>query len=187
MTYKRLVITIVLAAFILTLIPAAMAAGGTISGKVAFPANTTLWSDINKTVGVDSLTIYAMNINTGFVNTTIPLADGTYSIKVPENGLYRIWVYPDEVVDATDYNNLSMAQYPQRPGGDREYYITVSGNTKADINYFPPGKYVPPNDLTSGSPTPSTTTVTPRPASGFAILLALVGLAGAFAIVSRRK
>ncbi len=136
MTFKRLVITIVLAAFIFTLIPAALAAGGTISGKIAFPANTSTPMDINKTVDVTMMTIYAMNTNTGFVNATKPHADGTYSIPVPENGMYRIWVYPNEIIDATDYEHMLLAQYPDP--GSRLYLITVNGNTNnVDISYYP--------------------------------------------------
>jgi hypothetical protein len=185
MKLKQLVITIVLAAFILTLIPAALAAGGTISGKIAFPANTTLTMDINQTVNVSKLMIYAMNTDTNFVNNTNPNADGTYSIHVPENGRYRIFVSPTEVIDATDFDHLVLAQYPDM--GARLYLVTVNGDTKnVDISYFAPNKYVPPNELTLGSPTPPAT-VTPKPASGFAIVLALIGLVGAFAIVGRRK
>jgi hypothetical protein len=77
MNCKRLVIPVALAALFLMLIPAAMAAGGTISGKIAFPANTTLTMDINQTVDVSKLTIYAMNMNTSFVNKTDPNADGS--------------------------------------------------------------------------------------------------------------
>jgi PGF-CTERM protein len=177
---------IALAGFILTLIPAAFAAGGTISGKVAYPANTTLTMDYNKTVDVTVLTIYAMNTNTNFVNSTHPALDGTYSVHVPENGRYRIFISPTEVIDATDFENLKLAQYPDM--GERVYFIDVSGDLKnQDINYYGPGKYVPPNSITIGSPTPSTATVTPKPTSGFAIVLALVGLVGAFALVSRRK
>jgi hypothetical protein len=186
MRSKQLVLTIVLAASILTLIPAALAAGGTITGKIAFPANTTLTMDMNQTVDVSKLTIYAMNSNTGFVNVTNPRADGTYSIPVSENGRYRIWVYPTEVIDATDYANLKLAQYPDM--GARLYLINVNGDTsKVDINYSATGQYVPPNDLTLSSPTPSAATVTPKPSSGFAIVLALAGLVAAFAIVGRRK
>jgi hypothetical protein len=187
MTFKRLAFPIVLTAFILMLIPAAMAAGGTISGKIAFPANTTLTMDINQTVKVSTLTIYAMNTNTNFVNATNPNPDGTFTIQVPENGVYRIFVSPTEVIDSTDYENLKLAQYPDM--GSRLYLINVNGNTKnVDISYFAPGKYVPPNEMTIGSPTPApSATVTPKPASGFAIVLALIGLIGAFAIVGRRK
>lgn len=185
MTFKRLVITIVLAAFIFTLIPAALAAGGTISGKIAFPANTTLPMDINKTVDVTMMTIYALNTNTGFVNTTQPHGDGTYSIPVPENGMYRMWVSPNEIIDATDYEHMTLAQYPDM--GSRLYLITVNGNTnKVDIAYYPSGQFASPNNMTLGSPTPPAT-VTPKPSSGFAIVLALAGLVAAFAIVGRRK
>jgi hypothetical protein len=185
MTYKRLVITIVLAAFIFTLIPAALAAGGTISGKIAFPANTTLETDFNKTVDVTMMTIYAVNTNTGFLNTTQPHADGTYSIPVPENGMYRIWVSPNKIYDATNYEHMLPVEYPDM--GSRLYLITVSGNTNnVDISYYPSGQFVSPNNMTLGSPTPSAT-VTPKPSSGFAIVLALVGLVAAFAIVGRRK
>ncbi|HEY3273995.1 MAG TPA: hypothetical protein VGJ92_09545 [Methanocella sp.] len=187
MISKRIVILVALAALLLMLIPAAMAAGATISGKIAFPANTTLTMDMNKTVNVSTLTIYAMNTNTNFVNNTIPNADGTYTIHVPENGKYRIFVSPTEVIDSTDYENLKLAQYPDM--GNRLYLVNVNGNTaNVDINYYPTGKYVAPNDLTLGTPTPvSTPTVTPKPSSGFAIVLALIGLVGAFAIVGRRK
>ena len=187
MISKRIVILVALAALFLMLIPAAMAAGGTISGKIAFPANTTLTMDMNKTVDVSILTIYAMNTNTNFVNSTSPNADGTYSIHVPENGKYRIFVSPTEIIDSTDYENLKLAQYPDM--GNRLYLINVNGDTgNVNINYFATGKYAAPNDLTLGTPTPaSTPTVTPKPSSGFAIVLALIGLVGAFAIVSRRR
>jgi hypothetical protein len=187
MTFKRLAIPIVLTALILMLIPAAMAAGGTISGKIAFPANTTLTVDRNHTVNVTTLMVYAMNTNTNFVNNTIPNPDGTYSIHVPQNGLYRIFVSPPEVIDATDYDNLKLAQYPDM--GARLYLVNVKGDTgNVDISYFAPGEYMPPNNLTIGSPTPaSTATVTPKPTSGFAIALALIGLISAFVIVGRRK
>ena len=186
MISKRLVIPVALAALFLMLIPAAMAAGGTITGKIAFPANTTLTMDVNKTVDVTKLTIYAMNTNTNFVNLTNPNADGTYAIHVPENGMYRIFVSPTEVIDSTDYANLKLAQYPDM--GARLYLISISGDkSNVDISYFPTGKYVPPNSMTLGSPTPSEATVTPKPSSGFAIVLALAGLVAAFAIVGRRK
>lgn len=186
MELKRLMIPIVVTAFIIMLIPAAMAAGGTITGKVAFPANMTLTADINKSIDVTALTIYAMNTNTNFVNTTNPGPDGTYSVRVPEDGKYRIFISPPEVIDVSDYENPKLAQYPDN--GARLYLIMVSGDTSnVDIDYFAPGEYVPPNNLTIGTPTPIQPNVTPRPASGFAIVLALIGLAGAFAIVSRRK
>jgi hypothetical protein len=179
------VIAVALAAFLLILIPATMAAGGTISGKNAFPANTTLGTDMNKTVDISNLTVYAMNTNTNFVNKTNPSTDGTYSIPVPENGVYRIFVSPTEVIDATDYEHLKLAQYPNMD--QRLYLINVVGDTgNVDISYYAAGKYVAPNDLTLGTPTPSAT-VTPKPSSGFAIVLALIGLVGAFAIVGRRK
>ena len=185
MISKRIVIPVVLAALFLMLIPAAMATGGTISGKIAFPANTTTTFDQNETVNVTILTIYAVDTNTGFVNTTNPLADGTYSLHVPENGMYRIWVFPTAVIDSTDYEHLEQAQYPDM--GDRLYLINVNGDTaNVDIKYYASGKYVAPNNMTVGTPTPATS-VTPKPSSGFAIVLALIGLVGAFAIVGRRK
>jgi hypothetical protein len=139
---------------------------------------------MNKSVNVTVLTIYAMNLNTNFVNYTNPNADGTYSIHVPENGKYRIFVSPNEIIDATDYDHLKLAQYPDM--GTRTYVVEVSGDLKdQQISYFAPGEYVPPNEMT-GTPSPAAT-VTPKPTSGFAILLALVGLVGAFVIVSRRK
>ncbi len=185
MELKRLVILLVLSAFILMLTPVALAAGSTINGRIAFPANTTLGIDINQTVNVSKLTIYAIDMNTGFVNTTNPNADGTYSIPLPENGRYRLWVFPGEVIDSTDYAHLKVVQYPDM--GSRVYLIDVTGTmNNVDISYFAPGKYTPPNELTLGSPTPSAT-VTPKPSSGFAIVLALAGLIAAFALVGRRK
>jgi hypothetical protein len=98
--------------------------------------------------------------------------------------MYRIFVSPTELIDSTDYDHLKLAQYPDM--GARLYMITVSGDTKnVGIAYFAPGEYKPPNNATIGSPTPAT--VTPKPTSGFAIILALIGLVGAFPIVSRRK
>jgi hypothetical protein len=186
MISKRIVIPVALAALFLMLIPAAMAAGGTISGKIAFPANTTLTTDMNNTVNVSTLMIYAMNTNTNFVNSSNPGTDGSFSIRVPENGRYRIFVSPTEIIDSTDYENLKLAQYPDM--GSRVYLIDVSGDTgNVNINYYASGKYVAPNELTMGTPTPATATVTPKPSSGFAIVIALIGLVGAFAIVGRRK
>ena len=92
---------------------------------------------------------------------------------------------PNEIIDATDYEHMKLAQYPDM--GSRLYLIFVNGNTNnVDITYYPSGQFVSPNNLTLGSPTPSAS-VTPKPSSGFAIVLALVGLVAAFAIVGRRK
>jgi len=203
MITKRIAIPIAVAVLIiLTLIPAcAFAAGGSISGKVAIPANSTLPEYINTTVDqngvthtnitqkidVTKLTIFAFNRETGFANVTFPLADGTYTIPVPEKGIYRIQVLPSEVIDLVNPSNWTLAQYPDMD--NRPYIISVSGDmTGVDINYFPPGQYVPPNTLSTDTPTPSPA-ATPTPAPGFAVLLVLVSLLGAFtiAIVRRNK
>ena len=191
MVDKRLVLPILITASILTLVPAAMAAGSTISGTIATPANMSLLTDMNTTYNASVLTIYAMDTKTNFVNWTNPSPSGAFSIPVPEDGMYEIWVSPDAVLDATGYSaqnltGLKQVQYPQPSPGSRQYYLAVSGDTQANINYFAPGEYVPPNDLTAGSPTPAVT-VTPSPTPGFAVVLALAGLVTAFAIVSRRK
>jgi PGF-CTERM protein len=200
MNAKQLAIPIAVTVLILTLIPAcALAAGGTISGKVSIPPNATLPEYINTTVDqngvahrdiiqkidVTSLTIFAFNTQTGFANVTFPNADGTYSIPVSENGLYRIQVLPNEVIDLMNPSNWTLALYPNMD--DRPYYVKVDGDVKnVDINYYPPGQYVAPNEMSAGTPTPKpSATATPTP--GFAAVLVLAGILGAFAIVRRNK
>ncbi len=198
MIAKRIAIPIAITVLvILTLIPAcALAAGGSISGKVAIPGNATLPQYINTTmdqngstitrditqkVYATDLTIMAFNTKTGFANTTNPAIDGTYTILVPENGVYRIQVLPNEVIDLVNPSNWTLVQYPNMD--NRLYLVTVNGETKnVDISYYPPGQYVQPTGMPSTVPTPTATT-TP----GFAVLLVLAGLLGAFAIVRRNK
>jgi hypothetical protein len=198
MISKRFAITIAVAVLLLALIPAcALAAGGTISGKISIPANATLPEYINTTVDangvvhrdimqkidVRNLTIMVYNTKTSFQNVTFPNQDGTYSISVAENGVYRIHVLPVEVLDLVNPSNWTWAQYPDM--NDRPYIITVNGDMKnVDINYYPPGEYVQPTGTPTEVPTP---TATATPAPGFAVMLVLAGLLGAFAIVRRNK
>lgn len=199
MNAKQLAIPIAITVLLLTLIPAcALAAGGTISGKVSIPQNATLPEYINTTVDqngavqrdiiqkidVTGLTVFAFNTQTGFANVTFPNPDGTYSISVSENGIYKIQVLPNEVIDLANPSNWTLAQYPNLD--DRPYVVTVNGDVKnVDISYYAPGLYVAP-----GGPTITPTaqpTATAKPTPGFAIVLVLAGLLGAFAIAGVRR
>ncbi|MGA9139103.1 MAG: hypothetical protein WBZ29_02700 [Methanocella sp.] len=199
MISKRLAITIAITALIiLTLIPAcAFAAGGTISGKVDIPRNATLPQYINTTIDANgvahteitqkiyasNLTIYALNTKTLFQNVTRPNQDGSYSIMVPENGVYRIYVIPSEVRDLVNPFNYTAVEYPN--DNDRVYTVEVSGDvSNADIGYSQPGQYVTINVKANATQVP---TASATPAPGFAALLVLAGLLGAFAIVRRNK
>lgn len=199
MIAKRVAIPIAIAVLIiLTLIPAcAFAAGGTISGKVAIPANATkdayinttvdangvIHRDITKKVSVTDLTIYVYNMKTSFVNVTFPKTDGTYSVHVPENGAYRIQVIPNDLIDLVNPSNWTPVYYPNID--DRVYTVEVYGDVNnVDINYYPPGQYVATNIKANATPAP---TVSATPAPGFAVILVLAGLLGAFAIVRRNN
>ncbi|OPY29740.1 MAG: hypothetical protein A4E28_00713 [Methanocella sp. PtaU1.Bin125] len=199
MIAKRLAIPIAIAVLIiLTLIPAyALAAGGTISGKVAIPANATIPEYINTTtdeagvthrditqkITAANLTVIAYNTKTGFSNVTFPGQDGNYSIPVAEDGVYRIYVLPSEVLDLVNPSNWTFVHYPNQD--DRVYTVEVYGDMdNVDINYYEPGQYVPTNIKSDVTPKP---TASASPAPGFAVLLVLAGILGAFAIVRRNK
>jgi hypothetical protein len=199
MITKRLAIPIAIAVLIiLTLIPAcALATGVTISGKVSIPQNATIpeyinttidangvsHTDIRQKIDVTSLTIYAYNTKTAFTNVTNPKQDGTYSIPVPENGVYRIYILPSEVLNLVNPSNWTFVDYPNQ--NDRVYTVDVYGDVNnADINYYEPGQYVATNIKANATPVPGTSAT---PAPGFAAILVLAGLLGAFAIVRRNK
>lgn len=201
MSIKRMLIAVAVSMLVLTLIPSfGLAAGGTISGKVAFPPKASLPAYINRTadinastenvtitkyLAVSDLTIYAFNVRTGIANVTNPEPDGTYKITVREDGTYRIFVSPNAVTDVTIPGHMEDAQYPNE--GDRVYMLEVKGDISgADINYFAPGKYVPPNGLGTATPAP-TAAPTPTPTPGFAALLALGAFAAAAVLVCRHK
>lgn len=187
---------------VLLLIPAAAMAesGATISGKVDFPQVAYSFYSANEStpsesIVVQNLTVYALNVQTGFVNTTNPKADGTYQLSVPDYGLYQIYVKPDSVADLTRGQNLSQTyQYPNREG-TRLYVVDVTGKSvKADIKGYAPGFYQPPNSLTLQSqPGASASVTTPRPsasatpAPGFMPLLALAGMIVAAVVLFQRK
>jgi hypothetical protein len=199
MISKRLAIPVAVAVLIiLTLIPAcALAAGGTISGKVAIPANSTIPEYINTTTDASgvtyreitqkitaaNLTVFAYNTKTGFSNVTFPQADGSYSIPVSEDGVYRIYILPSEVLDLVNPSNWTFVHYPNQD--DRVYTVELYGDVNnADINYYEPGQYVETNIKSDATPVP---TATAKPAPGFAAVLVLTGLLGAFAIAIVRR
>lgn len=201
MQIKRITIAIAVFALVLMLIPAlGLAAGGSINGKIAFPPKTSLPEYINQTVDlntskqtvtvlkeipVTNMTIYAFNTQTGFMNLTNPRADGTFSISVPDNGVYRIFVKPDSVVDVTIPEHLVTVQYPNE--GDRVYTVQVNGNVNnVDIQYFEPGKYVPPNNMGTATPTTSAT-ATPTPTPGFGAIIALGAFAAGAVLLCRNR
>jgi hypothetical protein len=184
---------------VLLIIPAsAYAAGGTIGGKVDFPASSSYPESLNMTtenLTVSDLTIYVVNIQTGFANVTNPGPDGTYQIQVADNGLYQIYVKPDAIADTSRGPNFpQIVQYPNREG-TRAYVVNMQGeNIKADIQSYAPGYYQPPNDLTLTSNVPASTTVTiPKPnatatpAPGFMTLIAMAGMIIAAAAILQRK
>jgi MYXO-CTERM domain-containing protein len=197
MISKRFAIIIAVTVLLLVLIPAcALAAGGSISGKVAIPRNATIpeyinttvvdnvtYRDITQKINVVNLTVFAYNTKTGFSNVTFPNQDGSYSVQVSENGVYRIYILPSEVLDLVNPSNWTYVYYPNQ--NDRIYTVDVYGDVNnADINYYPPGQYVTTNIKANATPVPGTSAT---PAPGFAALLVLAGLLGAFAIVRRNK
>jgi len=198
MLIKRLTIALVFTVVVLTLIPTlACAAGGTISGVIQFPLNTTPTYNHNETLSVTSLAIYARNENPNSpyyhnVNVTTPGPLGNYSVHVPVDGLYSIYVFPYEVIDASGGpDHLVLVQYPD-DGLTRPYLVQVNnGNLTADIFYSLPGHYAPPNNLTLATPTatptaaPTSTTATPTP--GFLPVAALGALGVSAALISRYR
>lgn len=187
---------------VLLIIPASAfaATGADISGKVDFPTVAYSFYSTNETtpsenLTVSELTIYAMNVQTGFVNVTTPNADGTYSIHVSDPGLYQIYLKPDSVADLT--RGASLIQYFEYPNreGTRLYIVDVAGETvKADIQGYAPGYYQPPNSLTLTSDTSASANVTTgkpsataAPAPGFMALIVLAGMIVAAVALLQRK
>lgn len=196
---KRIAIPVAVAVLIiLTLIPAcAFAAGGTISGKVAIPTNATIPEYINTTtdasgvthreimqkITVTNMTVFAYNTKTGFSNVTFPQQDGSYSVPVPENGVYRIYILPSEVIDLVNPSNWTFVHFPNQD--DRVYTVEVYGDVNnANISYYEPGQYVATNIKSDATPVP---TASATPAPGFAAILVLVSLLGAFTIAIARR
>ena len=185
---------------VLLIIPASAfaATGADISGNVNFPAVAYSFYSANEStpsenLTVNNLTIYAWNVQTGFVNVTRPNADGTYAVHVPDNGLYQIYLKPDSVADLTRGANLiQYYEYPNREG-TRLYVVDVEGqNVKADIQGYAPGYYQPPNSLTltsetSASANVTTPSATATPAPGFMALFVIVGMIVAAVALLQRK
>lgn len=197
----KMALTVGLILTALFIIPAsAMAAGGTIGGKVDFPASSSFPENVTETkqnMTVADLTIYAVNIQTGFANVTNPNPDGTYSIPVADDGLYQIYVKPDSIADTSRGPNFpEIVQYPNREA-TRVYVVNMQSKDilNADIEGYAPGYYQPPNDLTLTSDVPASanvtvpqTTATPAPATpGFVTLVALVSMVIAAAAILQRK
>jgi len=122
-------------------------------------------NDTNPSVNmtVHDLTIYAVSVNTGFVNVTTPDANGMYSVNVPMDDTYQLYVNPEKVADMSRGNeNVQITEYPNKVG-TRPYLINVSGGNTvtANITGYAPGYYVPPNSMklsTNSSGTSSKTT-----------------------------
>ncbi|WP_424357313.1 hypothetical protein [Methanocella sp. MCL-LM] len=201
MAVTKMALTVGLLLTALFIIPAsAMAAGGTIGGKIDFPAASSYPENVtegNQTMTVSDLTIYAVNIQTGFANVTSPNPDGTYRIPVVDDGLYQIYVKPDSIADTSRGPSLpQIVQYPNREG-TRVYVVNMQSKDilNADIIGYAPGYYQPPNDLTLTSDVPASanvtipqTTATPTPATpGFVTLIALAGMIVAAAAIMQRK
>ncbi|CAJ35274.1 hypothetical protein [Methanocella arvoryzae] len=200
MAVNKMALTVGLLITALFIIPAsAMAAGGTISGKVDFPAASSFPENVTETttnLTVSDLTIYAVNIQTGFANVTNPNPDGTYQIPVTDDGLYQIYVKPDAIADTSRGPDFpQIVQYPNREG-TRVYVVNMQGKdiTNADIKGYAPGYYQPPNDLTLTSDVPAATDVTipqtsptAAPTPGFVSLIALAGMIIAAAAILQRK
>lgn len=175
---------------------ASAATGGVISGNISFPAVSTYPENLSMpNLTVKDLTIYAVNVDSGFANVTNPNADGSYQIPVPDDGMYQIYVKPDAVADTTRGQDLAVIlQYPNREA-TRLYLVNVyDGNTvKADITGYTPGNYQAPNDLKLPSDTPAETNVTTPTATptastpGFLTLLTLAGMIIAVAALIQRR
>jgi len=189
------------------------ATGGTISGTIEFPTSAYLLVSVNESatssesIPVSNLTIYAMNVNTSFVNITNPNPDGTYSITVPDNGLYQIYVSPEAVGDMSrGPNNTQIYQYPNREG-TRLYLLDVEGHDldNVTIKAYAPEHWVPPNPISipgigGTTPIPVTPTATPEVTAtetstastttaspGFMAGVALIGMVIAAAAIIQRK
>lgn len=192
---KKMAIMVGLLAILFMIVPAfANAAGGTISGKIQFPANVTDMAG-NKINNVTMLTIFAVNTATGFANTTNPEADGTYKIIVPMDSTYSIWVYPKEVIEWTD-DDARHTRYAQYPDSEnRMFLIDVSGDvSNVNINSTKAGEYRAPDPATfvrssvtpTQVPTTAPTTV-PTPTPGFTVLMVVAGLLVVIAGLGRIK
>ena len=148
-----------------------------INGQISFDPN-----NYNNVTSVTQLTIYARSTD-GFDNLTNPMANGTFSIMVPGNGKYNIFVYPSTL----DYLNSSTNStysvvYPDVSNPLVEYVTNDSSVTGIVI----PGRIVQTGSQATSTPTPSAhPTATPTP--GFTAIVALVVIGTVSAIAYNRR
>jgi hypothetical protein len=134
---------------------------------------------------VTELTIYARS-PAGIDTKTSPAADGTFTMNVPGNGTFSIWVIPSKL----DYLNSTTNQtysvyYPDGTSIKFTQNVTDAGLSGIVI----PTQIVVtgmPMNVTPEPPTLPPQNVTPRPTPGFTMLAALAA-AGAMAAVAYRK
>jgi len=148
-----------------------------IGGQISFDPN-----NYNNVTSITQLTIYARSTD-GFDNLTNPMANGTFSIMVPGNGKYNIFVYPSTL----DYLNSSTNStysvvYPDVSNPLVEYVTNDSSVTGIVI----PGRIVQTGSQATSTPTPSAhPTATPTP--GFTAIVALVVIGTVSAIAYNRR
>jgi uncharacterized membrane protein len=148
-----------------------------ISGRISFDPN-----NYNKVSSVTRLTIYARAAD-GFDNWTNPTSNGTFSLIVPDNGEYSIFVYPSTLDYLNNSTNIPYSiVYPDESNPFVQYVTNDSGVTGMVI----PTQYIQtglPMNATPIPPTvtPSSTTATPTPGLTAVAVLAVLGIVTAIA------
>jgi hypothetical protein len=149
-----------------------------ISGRISFYPN-----NYNNVTSVTQLTIYARSAD-GFDNLTNPMANGTFSIMVPGNGKYSIFVYPSTLDYLNNSTNLTYSVvYPDVSSPLVEFVTNDSSVTGIVI----PGQIVQTGSQVTSTPIPSAhPTATPTPGFTAIVALVVIGTVAAIAYNNRR-
>ena len=147
-----------------------------ISGQISFDPN-----NYNNVTSVTQMTIYARN-PAGIDTKTNPAANGTWSMMVPGNGTFGIYVIPAKL----DYLNSSTNEtysitYPAE-SEPFQVNVTDSGVTGIVI----PTQYIQTGLAMNATPvpptvSPSSATATPTPGFTAVGVLAVLGIVAAIA------
>jgi len=152
-----------------------------ISGNISFDPN-----NYNDVKSVTDLTIYARS-PAGIDTKTNPVANGSFSMSVPGNGTYSIWVIPSKL----DYLNTTTNQTYSVYYPDGSSIIFTQNVTDAGLS----GIVIPTQIVITGRPMsvtpqppslPPAGSATPQPTPGFTMLAVLAAL-GATAAVAYKK
>lgn len=133
---------------------------------------------------ITMLTIYAKGPY-GTTNMTTPVTDGNFSMNVPGNGTYSIWVIPSKL----DYLNQTTNQtYSVYYPDNASYPFTVNVTSTGLSGIAIPTKTVVTGIAMSVTPEPPTVPpATPQATPGFTMLAVLAAMGALAAAVAYRK